>query len=140
MSSYLYGAIERGTLDISDDGDYVVVGGTGVGLYYFAECRARSNSGEDPTWSTVLSAWDVLAVDMSPDGKYVAVGGTNSSFTGFVVFYANANTFPYPTEPLWSSWSSISSHIIDLALSDDGYSVVAVDVTMPEATETLLLG
>jgi hypothetical protein len=137
MSNGLGGQVERGTLDMSDNGDYVVVGGTGVGLYYFAECIARSNSGEDPTWSTVLPAWDVLAVDMSPDGKYVAAGGTNSSFTGFVVFYANANTVPYPTEPLWDSWSSISSHIIDLAVSDDGYSVVAIDVTMPETPKTL---
>jgi hypothetical protein len=122
----LYGSIERGTLDMSDDGDYVVVGGTGVGLYYFAECRARSGSDQDPTWQRIFGVTDFLAVKMSSDGKYLAAGGTNSS-TGFVIFYSNASGAIAPYEPNWDSWSSIGGQILDLAVSDDGYSVVAVD-------------
>jgi hypothetical protein len=131
MSIDLGGPVERGTLDMSDDGEYVALGGTGITVWYYAGCRGKTSFSEDPTWSDFLSPWEVLAVEMSSDGKYVAVGGTNSSYTGFVVFYTNASTVPYPTEPLWSSWSSISSRIIDLELSDDGYAIVAIDEVTP---------
>jgi hypothetical protein len=126
FSSYLQGAVQRGTLDMSNDGEYIVVGGTGTNIYYFAQCRTRSSQAEYPTWSRFLSAWDVLAVDMSPDGKYVAAGGTNSS-NGFVVFYNNASGVTDPYKPSWDSWSSMNGSIIDLAVSDDGYAVVAID-------------
>jgi hypothetical protein len=63
---------------------------------------------------------------MSADGKYAAAGGTNSS-NGFVVFYDNASGAMSPYAPTWDSWSSINGSIVDLAVSDDGYSVVAVD-------------
>jgi WD40 repeat protein len=123
----LYGSVERGTLDMSDDGDYVVVGGTGAGLYYFAGCKARSGSDESPTWQKIFGVIDFLTVHMSSDGKYVAAGGTTFSLGGFVVFYNDANAIPYPTEEAWFSSSTISGSIIDLAVSDDGYSVVAID-------------
>jgi hypothetical protein len=131
MSIDLGGPIERGTLDMSDDGEYVALGGTGISVWYYAGCHERTSFSEEPTWSDFLSPWEVLTVDMSSDGEYVAVGGTNSSYTGFVVFYMNATTAPYPTEPLWSSWSEISSSIIDLELSDDGYAVAAIDEGTP---------
>ena len=130
----LGGRVERGTLDISDNGEYVVLGGTGIDIWYFAGCRGRSGINEQSTWSDRVNfpAEDVLAVDMSSDGAYVAAGGTWAvgyyPYTiGFVVFYRNANMAPYPTEPNWLSSSSINSIIRDLALSDDGYAVVAVD-------------
>jgi WD40 repeat protein len=128
MSVDLGGPVERGTVDMSDDGEYTVVGGTGTSLYYFAQCRTRIGNpyGEEPTWTRFIMAWDVLAVDMSPDGKYVAAGGTNSS-VGFVIFYSNASGATAPYEPTWDSWSSVGGQILDLAVSDDGYSVVAVD-------------
>jgi hypothetical protein len=44
---------------------------------------------------------------------------------------------PYPTEEAWFSSRTIDSSIIDLALSDDGYSVVAIDEATPEIPETL---
>jgi hypothetical protein len=127
MSAGLGGPIERGTLDMSDDGEYVALGGTGITVWYYAGCHERRTYNENKTWNNYLAAWDVLTVDISSDGKYVTVGGTNTSFTGFVAFYVNASTVPYPTEPFWSSWSSISNPIRDLALSDDGYAIVAVD-------------
>jgi hypothetical protein len=112
---------------MSDDGEYVTLGGTGITVWYYAGCHERKTYNENKTWSNALIAWDVLTVDISSDGKYVAVGGTNTSYTGFVAFYTNASTVPYPTEPFWSSWSSLSDPIRDLALSDDGYAVVAID-------------
>jgi WD40 repeat protein len=130
------GPVERGTLDMSDDGEYVVTGGTGIDIWYFAGCRGRSGSDEEHTWSNrIEDAEEVLAVDMSPDGAYVAAGGkyaywtgTEWHYPGFVVFYKNANVAPYPTEWDWLSIThSINTEIGDLALSDDGYAVVAVD-------------
>lgn len=126
-STYLYGPVERGTLDISDDGEYVAIGGTGPNMYYYANCTTRSGSGQSATWTDFLY-YDVTAVHISPDGKYVAAGGTQEG-GGFVAFYEDANIEPYPTEPNWYAASSISSSIRDLALSNDGYAVVAVDIS-----------
>jgi len=124
----LWGAVERGTLDMSDDGEYVVVGGTGVGLYYFAGCRGRWGSDEEPTWSNIFGINDFNTVHMSSDGRYVAAGGRNETWNGFVMFYEGANAFPYPTEPAWVA-RGLFDPIIDLAVSDDGYCVVAVSLT-----------
>jgi hypothetical protein len=131
MSIDLGGSVERGTLDMSDDGDYVVVGGTGPGLYYFAGCRERSSSSESPSWQRIFSVSDFLAVHISSDGRYVAAGGRNYTYNGFVMFYKNANETAPPFLPNWFSWSSIYNGIIDLALSDDGYAVVAIDESAP---------
>jgi hypothetical protein len=138
-SQYLHGSVERGTLDMSYDGEYVVVGGTGITLYYFAECTTRSGTDESPTWSKVFGVNDFSAVKISPNGEYVAAGGRNSSVYGFVVFYKDATTASGSYDPLWVCWSYISALIIDLAVSDDGYSIVAVDVAFeaPEGPETL---
>jgi hypothetical protein len=123
---------------MSYSGDYVVVGGTGVNLYYFAGCTKRSGSAESQTWLTGFWVSDFYAVKISPNGEYVAAGGRNSTH-GFVVFYKDATTASGTHTPLWVSWSSITAPIIDLALSDDGYSVVAVDETIefPEGPATL---
>lgn len=126
-SYYLYGSVERGTLDISDDGEYVALGGTGQNMYYYVNCSARSGPDQSATWTDYLE-YDVRAVHISPDGKYVAAGGY-TSVGGFVAFYKDANIEPYPTEPNWYATSSIDGSIWDLAVSNDGYAVVAVDVT-----------
>ncbi|MDH5266896.1 MAG: hypothetical protein OEW62_04370 [Candidatus Bathyarchaeota archaeon] len=125
-STYMFGSVERGTLDISDDGEYVAIGGTGPNMYYYANCSARTGSNQNATWTDFIPR-EVLAVHISPDGKYVAAGGTTYSFGGFVAFYKDANSTPYPTEPNWYAASSINSSIRDLAVSDDGYAVVAID-------------
>ena len=124
--------VGRGTLDMSDDGEYVVVRArNGVtDLFYFAGCRGRSGINESPTWYNRFDIIDFRAVRISSDGRYVAVGGTFSyapTFHGFVLFYKDANMEPYPIQPSWNSWSSINVDIKDVALSDDGYAVVAVD-------------
>ncbi len=136
ISRDLYGAVERGTLDISDDGEYVVVAGTGVGLYYFAGCRERSGMSEDPTWFNIFGVNDFYKVEMSPDGQYVAAGGSNGTWNGFVMFYKGASSSPYPTDPDWISNLS-GEPVWDLALSDDGYAVAAVTMTIIITQHTL---
>ncbi|MCP8308686.1 MAG: hypothetical protein H3Z53_05305, partial [archaeon] len=135
FSVNLLGPIQRRTLDMSDNGEYVVVGGTGTDVYYFAGCTARSDSGQSWTWWHRLYAWDVLAVDMSSDGKYVAAGGENitKGFPGFVVFYKDADQLSgLDPDPKWDAWSRINAIIRDIAVSDDGYSVAAVTAEMPK--------
>ncbi|NWF86514.1 hypothetical protein HXY32_01670 [Candidatus Bathyarchaeota archaeon] len=123
---FLGGAVERGTLDMSDDGEYAVAGGTGYNVFYYANCTKREGPNQVVTWGYLLPISDIFAVDLSPDGRYLALGGRNSS-QGFVAYYKNANVAPYPTSPDWLSQNSIDSdEINDLAISNDGYSVVAI--------------
>ena len=129
-SEDLHGPVEGDTLDMSENGEYVAVGGTGVNLYYFAACTGRLGASESPTWFDGLGVLDIRTVRISSDGKYVAAGGTRSALLGFVAFYKDANAAPYPTEPAWQAESSLESIAEDLALSDDGYSVVAVTVNV----------
>jgi WD40 repeat protein len=130
-SSYLYGPVERGTLDISGDGEYVAIGGTGPNMYYYANCSARSGLNQFATWIDYLH-YDVFAVQISPDGKYVAAGGMTISSGGFVALYKDANNVTSsPNPPDWYATSSINTSITDLAVSDDGYAVVAIDEGAP---------
>jgi len=127
----LGGPIERGTLDISDDGDYVVVGGTGISVWYYAACTERSGVDENPTWSDMLGVYDILAVDMSSDGKYVAVGGEKSypMQNGFVAFYEDSYIAEGDNDPSWIALEELNfskCYVVDLAVSNDGYAVVAV--------------
>jgi hypothetical protein len=130
-STSLFGAVERGTLDMSDSGDYVVVGGTGPSVWYYAECTQRSGVDEAPTWSNMLMVYDIRAVDMSSDGKYVAVGGERSSsvHNGFVAFYEDSDTAETDNDPSWIALEELNyskCYVVDLAVSNDGYAVVAV--------------
>ena len=131
MSVNLYGSVIRGTLDMSDDGEYVVAGVMVVAsvetpvVYYFADCTERSGIGQGYDWTDNLEEGEILAVDMSSDGKYVAAGGDNSG--GFVVFYKDADQdLGADREPNWAAWSGIVDIVRDIAVSDDGYAVVAV--------------
>jgi WD40 repeat protein len=130
-STSLFGAVERGTLDMSDSGDYVVVGGTGPSVWYYAECTQRSGVDEAPTWSNMLMVYDIRAVDMSSDGKYVAVGGERSSsvHNGFVAFYEDSDIAEINNVPSWIALEELNyskCYVVDLAVSNDGYAVVAV--------------
>lgn len=93
-------------LDISDNGEYVAVGGTGENLYCFVDCTLRSGPHQTATWVDYDAGVKVHAVDISPDGRYVVAGGggmvDSLEFEGFVAFYKDANTPPYPTEPYWN--------------------------------------
>ena len=113
-------------MDISADGENVVLGGTGYNFYYFAGCAARANTSQYWTWADYLSVSDYYTVHISPDGQYVATGGTWYNGTGFVAFYANASSTPYPTSPNWIALTQLNNSVTDLALSDGGFAVVAV--------------
>ncbi len=128
-STDLWGEVEPGTLVISDNGEYVAVGGTGDTLYYFADCLDRSGIGEDATWTDYepFPNGDIRAVDMTPDGRYVVAGGDNHidySYYGIVAFWKDANE---PTHSLAWYYNDTAEYIIDVAVSDDGYAVAALD-------------
>jgi hypothetical protein len=115
--------VERRTIDISANGEFVVVGGTGENLYYFRDCTSKSGGALNSDW-TIFAGDDVLCVDMTPDGRYVAFGGRNySSTNGYVDFTGNADLLG--THRI--NWScNTDSWIIDIAISNDGYGVAAV--------------
>jgi WD40 repeat protein len=122
-SSHFFGegtpSVERGTIDISDNGEYVAVGGTGYNLYMFFNSTKRSGSGLNDNWSIGVGI-DVWALDMSPDGQYIAFGG-GSTPNGFVAFVIHANTMSY--YKAWNAWNLDA--IRDIAISDDGSAVCA---------------
>ncbi|MDH7564451.1 MAG: hypothetical protein QHH24_06210 [Candidatus Bathyarchaeota archaeon] len=129
----LGGPIEKGTLDMSSNGNFTVVGGTGTSIWYFADCHKRAGADNMHTWTSGVGS-EFYTVHISANGRYVAGGGA-IGFNGFVVFYENATTMSGYVSPKWFAHSQLPTHIIDLALSNDGYAVAAVDV--PEGIGTL---
>lgn len=145
----LGGGIERRTIDISDNGQYVVVGCKrallptviipaipigGEAVYYFADCRTRSGLSEDVTWLDYpAQSNEIFAVDLSPDGQYIAVGGTKllDGVGGFVAYYKQASTPPFPKNEAWNARSGIDAAVTDIKVSDEGYSVAAVSSLNP---------
>jgi WD40 repeat protein len=129
ISSFLGEKIERGILDISDDGSKVAAGGSGYSIWYFDNCLGRTGpTPQNETWEDAfLPGYDgiVLALDMSSNGKYVAAGGYNDScpFCGVVKLYKDAWTGPGLN---WLN-KSLPDRIIDVEVSDDGYAVAAVE-------------
>lgn len=128
-SSHFFGFglnVERGTIDISANGQYVVVGGSGDDVYYFDDCISKS--GVDRPWSWVdYVSIRVTSVDLSPDGNYIAVGGASApgiNPPGFVAFYVNATNAQHQKK--WEN-SSLDG-IFEVEVSDDGYAVAAVSV------------
>ena len=108
-----------------------MVSGTGKSIWYYAACTARYGLDQSPTWNDVLDVNDVLAVDMSSDGRYVAIGGERYHDTqnGFVAFYEDANIATESNEPSWIAFNELNynkCYAVDVAVSDDGYAVVAV--------------
>jgi hypothetical protein len=124
-SQDMYGAIERGTLDMSANGNYTVVGGTGTNIWYYADCIDRTGADNTPTWTTYVSQ-EFYTVHISANGKYVAGGGYNGT-GGFVVFFTDADTLEGYPAPTWKSQSKLTNAIRELALSDDGFAVAAID-------------
>ncbi len=122
-SIWMYGAIERGALDMSDDGNYVVVVGTDINVWFYAGCTDRSGSDQPATWVDYPESL-VHVVDISPDGRFVAAGGTPGT-GGFVAFYKNTHNASSPPK-LWHARTSLPFPIWDIAVSDDGYSVAAI--------------
>ena len=127
-SNDMGGPIEKGTLDMSANGNYTVVGGTGVTMWYYAGCTTRTGQDQVATWIYGAAITDFLIVHISPNGKYVAGGGINSGWQGFVMFFKDADTATGYHTPAWFAQSQTETPIFDLTLSDDGYAVTAIDV------------
>lgn len=136
-SSYFGGSgknVERGTIDISANGQYVVVGGSGDDVYYFgnstSDCTTKSGVNQPWSWVDYVPI-RVTSVDLSPDGNYIAVGGAKTPGIyppGFVAFFANATNAQHQIE-----WHNDSlDGIWDVEVSDDGYAVAAVSVGVEE--------
>jgi WD40 repeat protein len=171
-SGLLGGPISQKCLDISGDGNYVLAGGTGPMVFYWAGAKTKSGIGIPTTWMESVGG-QVEAVDISSDGNYVAVAyssgvGNNrinsvaywkgattltgvgqvyawhsteptgtvdsvavsdngnyvaaASYNGAVLYWASAKTLS--DNPL-STWSSAGNFFADLAISNDGNSVIA---------------
>jgi len=129
--------IERGTLDISADGEDVVVGGSGEAVSFYGGCTSRTLSAEIATWTNFpIPMMIILTVDLSPDGRYVVAGGKNissSPYRGRVVFYKDAKFSNHTLA--WYAYSRIDIDVVEAKVSDDGYSVAAV--TQPNLPFTL---
>jgi WD40 repeat protein len=123
------GPVERGTLDMSANGNYTVVGGTGINMWYYGDCLNRAGANQTATWVTGIG-WEFLSVHISANGKYVAGGGRRSMSEGYVVFFENATTMSSYNPPKWYAWSQLYTQIFDLALSDDGYAVAAISADL----------
>jgi hypothetical protein len=104
-------------------------------VYYFVNCTSKSGASQPFDWSRGVIGF-VETVDMSADGKYVAAGGPTNwppTSDGFVAFFTDANVQPYPPSYKWLARSTGSIEcIFDLAVSDDGYGVVAVSLSIAE--------
>ena len=122
------GPIERGTMDISANGNCTVVGGTGLNVWYYAGCTNRNGTNNFATWTSgPVGVMDFMTVHISADGRYVAGGGTRFDSSGFTVFYENADNTTGYCSPAWMSYGQTPARIVDLALSEDGYAVAAID-------------
>jgi WD40 repeat protein len=117
-SNDLYGPIEERCLDMSDDGNYVVAGGTGANIFYWANAKSKEGTDVAPTWTALLQGL-VEAVDLSDDGDYVVAG-----FGDDVAYFKNARTRAGWQTADWIS-TEPNGPVTDVAVSDDGNFVAA---------------
>jgi len=128
------GPIEYRCLAISDDGDYLVAGGTGESVYYWAGAKGipPGSSNVPTTWSVTFHPGIMVeAVDLSSDGDYVVAGTTGHS----VAYWKNARSrTDLNSDPNWVSTKLNSAlSVVDVAVSDDGNYVVAASHSMTGA-------
>lgn len=98
------------TVDVSDDGDHMVVGSADNKVYYFR----KSNS--SPIWSYTAED-NVLSVAISADGNYIAAGA-NAADRRLYFFSKSSST------PLWSYKTDTDpiggGDFSSIAISDNG--------------------
>ena len=110
-------------VDLSDNGDYAVVGFSGEekgpNVGYWKNARTRLGSGQTPDWLST-EAQDVTDVAVSRDGNFVAASGWLDG--GAVYYWAGATglTGDPPT-----SWNFPTVEFLSVDMSCDGDSVVA---------------
>jgi hypothetical protein len=122
-------------LDMSDDGNYVVVGLDtsavgddsfyGIDFWNGAKGLNTFPEGQKPTaWGAPDAVF--TSVDMSDDGNYVAVGVLiqNNGLNGLVSYLKNTRTLTGLIEN--ANWISlVDGPVTDVAISDDGNYVAA---------------
>ena len=118
-TSVSLGSIERRCLDISDDGNYVVAGGTGERVFYWAGAKGNSGPNISPTWKYLFISY-VEAVDLSSDGNYIVAGTDGPT----VAYWKGAKSLSPPYDPAWES-TEPTNDVRDVAVSDDGDYVAA---------------
>jgi len=144
-SENLFGPIEYRSLDISDDGNYVVASGTGDSVFYWGDAKGIS-----PGTTNVPTTWEysfgyhfarVHAVDLSSDGNYVVAGTNYDVGQGYaaVAYWKNAKSLTGhpgdlpPNEdgpkPDWMS-KDPKTDVVDVVVSDDGEYVAAASETV----------
>ena len=127
VSEDLHGTINRGCLDISDDGNYVVACGAGKNVLYWRDARSKSGgygANIPPTWQKEIGT-GVYSADLSSDGDYVAAGYSAPVTDDMsVAYWKNARTLSGTPAPDWSS-TEPDQWVSDIAVSDDGNYVAA---------------
>jgi WD40 repeat protein len=137
---------------ISNDGNYVVAAGAGVGsfpvstVYYWAGATSRTGTSELHTWAGGV---DVVfsSVDISCDGDSVIAGagsllavigaGALTTATGAeqlpptneVFFWGGARSLTGNPAPTWTH--PTTSPVQDVAINDQGTYMAAVDLPFP---------
>lgn len=137
VSTELGGPACARCLDMSDDGNYVVVGLDtlgepsvfGIDFWTGAKGLNTFPEGQKPTaWAAEGAA--ITSVDMSGDGNYVAAGVFKKN-AGVVAYLKNARTLTGYIEN--ANWlSPVDGRVDDVAISDDGNYVAAATAGLPD--------
>jgi WD40 repeat protein len=139
VSVNLGGPVCGRCLDMSDDGNYVVVdlntlgdGSVfGIDLWTGAKGLNTFPEGQKPTaWGAPGAVF--TSVDMSDDGNYVAAGVLiqNNGLNGLVAYLKNTRTLTGLIEN--GNWISlVDGRVNDVAISDDGNYVAAATAGLP---------
>jgi len=139
VSTELGGPACARCLDMSDDGNYVVVGLDtmgepsvfGIDFWTGAKGLNTFPEGQKPTaWGATGAVF--TSVDMSGDGNYVAVGVLiqNNGLNGLVAYLKNTRTLTGLIEN--ANWiSPVDGRVNDVAISDDGNYVAAATAGLP---------
>ena len=135
VSTELGGPACARCLDMSDDGNYVVVGlntlgvNSVYGIDFWAGAKGLVTWGEKPTaWGAEGAHF--TSVDMSGDGNYVAAGVFDQN-AGVVAYLKNTRTLTGLIEN--ANWlSPVDGPVADVAISDDGNYVAAATAGLPD--------
>lgn len=109
-------------VDLSDNGDYAVVGFSGANVGYWKNARTRLGSDQTPDWLST-EAQDVTDVAVSRDGNFVAASGMLAG--GAVYYWAGATGLTDDPPTSWNADFQPTVEFLSVDMSCDGDSVVA---------------
>lgn len=124
-TSYVFGESAFESIDISSDGDYVVVGGYNFGgmILYWKGAKSLSGDNKNSDWSWKLyGAGDIRDVVVSADGDYVV--GVGSSRISYFAGAKSRSSFGQLST--WDyGYSGTPIYFRAVGMSSDGDSVIA---------------